>query len=242
MEFYARQIIRSLSFLKTTRFSYEYNERFLRMKHILRWVSCTVPRPLMKTSLLLTVVQCACATNKDNVLLQTPAAHKLTSEYMISQSCASNVSGVQQLVTLTLAAVTETAKCYRDCMNKLMVLMDQSLDAQGPPELVSELWDEVVAMRVKVGDCKRRLQELSSFMEYVDKLATSAAETAYMGGAENMSTVLCETINSVHAKLASEYEETKALEKSFLKHQELFINKACELEKLMNKRHEGGTC
>ena len=43
-------------------------------------------------------------------------------------------------------------------MNKLMVLMDQSLEAQGSPDLVSELWDEVVAMRVKVGDCKKRLQ------------------------------------------------------------------------------------
>ena len=38
-------------------------------------------------------------------------------------------------------------------------------------------------------------------MEFVDKLATSAAETAFMGGAEHMSTVLCETINSAHAKV-----------------------------------------
>jgi hypothetical protein len=38
-------------------------------------------------------------------------------------------------------------------------------------------------------------------MEYVDKLATSAAETAYLGGAEHMSTVMCETLNSAHAKV-----------------------------------------
>jgi hypothetical protein len=38
-------------------------------------------------------------------------------------------------------------------------------------------------------------------MEYVDKLATSAAETAYIGGAEHMSTIMCETLNSAHAKV-----------------------------------------
>ncbi|KAJ9597600.1 hypothetical protein L9F63_011545 [Diploptera punctata] len=235
MAWYGQLVIRSLSFINC--FGKKYSKRILEMKHICEW-----SRPLMKTSLLFTVVHCSCASNKDNVLLQTPAAHKLTSEYMISQSCASTVSGAQHLLTLTLAAITDTTKCYRECMNQLMVLMDQSLDAQGNPELVSELWDEVVAMRIKVGDCKRKLQELSSFMEYVDKLATSAAETAFMGGAEHMSTVLCETINSAHAKLASEYEETKALEKSFLKHQEIFVSRACELEKEMNKRHETGTC
>lgn len=45
------------------------------------------------------------------------------------------------------------------------------------------------------------IQELSSFMEYVDKLATSAAETAYIGGAEHLSTIMCETLNSAHAKV-----------------------------------------
>ena len=38
-------------------------------------------------------------------------------------------------------------------------------------------------------------------MEYVDKLATSAAETAYIGGAEHMSTIMCETLNSANAKV-----------------------------------------
>jgi len=38
-------------------------------------------------------------------------------------------------------------------------------------------------------------------MEYVDKLATSAAETAYIGGAEHMSTIMCETLNSAHVKV-----------------------------------------
>jgi hypothetical protein len=49
------------------------------------------------------------------------------------------------------------------------------------------------------------LQELTSFMEYVDKLATSAAETAFLGGAEHMSTVMCESLNSAHAKVKRFY-------------------------------------
>jgi hypothetical protein len=42
-------------------------------------------------------------------------------------------------------------------------------------------------------------------MEYVDKLATSAAETAFLGGAEHMSTVMCESLNSAHAKVKRFY-------------------------------------
>jgi hypothetical protein len=42
-------------------------------------------------------------------------------------------------------------------------------------------------------------------MEFVDKLATTAAETAYLGGAEHMSTIMCETINSAHEKVKHIY-------------------------------------
>jgi hypothetical protein len=42
-------------------------------------------------------------------------------------------------------------------------------------------------------------------MEYVDKLATAAAETAYLGGAEHMSTVMCEAVNSAHEKVKHFY-------------------------------------
>lgn len=45
------------------------------------------------------------------------------------------------------------------------------------------------------------LQELTSFMEYVDKLATSAAETAFLGGSEHISSIMCESLNSAHAKV-----------------------------------------
>lgn len=43
-------------------------------------------------------------------------------------------------------------------MDQLMCTMDECLLVQGPEAVSLELWDQVVAMRVKVGDCKRRLQ------------------------------------------------------------------------------------
>jgi hypothetical protein len=43
-------------------------------------------------------------------------------------------------------------------MELLMSTMDECLLVQGPEAISLELWDEVVAMRMKVGDCKRRLQ------------------------------------------------------------------------------------
>jgi hypothetical protein len=43
-------------------------------------------------------------------------------------------------------------------MEQLMCTMDECLLVQGPQAVSLELWDEVVAMRVKVGECKQRLQ------------------------------------------------------------------------------------
>jgi hypothetical protein len=43
-------------------------------------------------------------------------------------------------------------------MEQLMCLMDECLLVQGPETAYPELWDQVVAMRAEVGDCKRRLQ------------------------------------------------------------------------------------
>jgi hypothetical protein len=44
--------------------------------------------------------------------------------------------------------------------------MDECLLTQGPEAASSELWDEVVAMRVKVEDCKKRLQVIYYLCHY----------------------------------------------------------------------------
>ncbi|XP_069693738.1 diablo IAP-binding mitochondrial protein-like isoform X2 [Periplaneta americana] len=229
-----RLIFHTMYVARSTFFQYKIPRYILKLPNtnMRRASSC------LKTSLFFTVAQCAYPVDKDNKLIQPPSPHTLTNEYMISQACTSSITATQQLLTVTLSAIIDTAKSYRECMERLMSLMDDSLQVQGSMALQSDVWDQVVAMRIKVGDCKKKLQELSSFMEYVDKLATSAAETAYLGGAEHMSTVMCETINSAHAKLAVEYEKTKAVEKDFLKQQETFVKRACDIEKELKKREE----
>ncbi|XP_021916115.1 uncharacterized protein LOC110828094 isoform X2 [Zootermopsis nevadensis] len=192
----------------------------------------------VKTSLFFMFVQCDFPLEKDNKLKQAPSSHEMTHEYLIRQASTSTISATQQLLTLTFAAISDTSKMYRECMEQLMSLMDQSLQVQSAGSAHSELWDQVIEMRMKVRDCKQRLEELTSFMEYVDKLATSAAETAYLGGAEHMSTVMCETMNSAHAKLALECDKTRDTENEFLKQQENFIRRTCELEEGLKGREK----
>lgn len=52
-------------------------------------------------------------------------------------------------------------------MEKLMCLMDESLQVNGVDEAYAELWDQVVAMRIKVGDCKQRLQVKNCYISVV---------------------------------------------------------------------------
>jgi hypothetical protein len=52
-------------------------------------------------------------------------------------------------------------------MEKLMCLMDESLQVNGVDDAYTELWDEVVAMRIKVGDYKQRLQVKNCYISVV---------------------------------------------------------------------------
>jgi hypothetical protein len=52
-------------------------------------------------------------------------------------------------------------------MEKLMRLMDESLQVNGVDDAYAELWDQVVAMRIKVGDCKQRLQVKNCYISVV---------------------------------------------------------------------------
>jgi len=46
-------------------------------------------------------------------------------------------------------------------------------------------------------------QELVSLMNYVEKMITSTAETAFLAGAEQSSTLMCERLNSALEKVFS---------------------------------------
>lgn len=46
-------------------------------------------------------------------------------------------------------------------------------------------------------------QEFVSLMDYVEKLVTSAAETAFLAGAEPASTLMCERLNSALTKVTN---------------------------------------
>lgn len=241
MALWKRFLFRSLTSTQYMSFSFEPKIPLNLQKFTFQQPSNNHKRRVLhcvKASLIFSIAHCASPLEEKDKLTQAPSPQKLTSEYLISQASTSTVSTTQQLLTLTLAAISDTAKMYRESMEQLMCTMDECLLIQGPEAASAELWDQVVAMRVKVEDCKQRLQELTSFMEYVDKLATSAAETAFLGGAEHMSTVMCESLNSAHAKLAAEYDKTRAKETELLKQQENFVRRSCEIEKELKRRQE----
>ncbi|XP_067011467.1 uncharacterized protein [Anabrus simplex] len=151
------------------------------------------------------------------------------------ESVAANPCSRRSLLTYTKAAALcsvvhcaavadETPKklqVFVKAMEAMLGLMEQSLLIGNAPQ--PELWDEVVAMRAVIDENKKILVELNSFMEYVTRMATSAAEAAYLAGAEFASTTMCERINSAAKVMAEQTEKNKKLENEYLSMQEYFI-------------------
>ncbi|XP_067011466.1 diablo IAP-binding mitochondrial protein isoform X1 [Anabrus simplex] len=174
-----------------------------------------------KAAALCSVVHCAAVADETPKKLQIPQPNTLSHEHLIRQACAVTVDSTSQLLTQTMVAIVEVSSSYRKAMEAMLGLMEQSLLIGNAPQ--PELWDEVVAMRAVIDENKKILVELNSFMEYVTRMATSAAEAAYLAGAEFASTTMCERINSAAKVMAEQTEKNKKLENEYLSMQEYFI-------------------
>ncbi|CAG2061338.1 unnamed protein product [Timema podura] len=178
-----------------------------------------VIRTGMKTALLLSV-QCHtredCKCDKTLQPVQIPGLDKVSHEALIRQACAGTLETSSQLITFTTTAILDTAHKYRDSMNRLMNLLEESMDPNVSEHYKSSLNDRIVEVRVESAELRNcllvssvgryRLQcpldEMSGFMDHVTKLATASAEIAYLAGAEYVSTSMCERINSANKEVS----------------------------------------
>lgn len=155
----------------------------------------------------------------------------MTHEALIRQACTLTAHSSSQLLTQVLIAINDTSQEYRKAMSDLMVLLEESLllltnSKISPLDEVEEL---IVQQRTVVDEQRKILLELVSLMNYVEKMITSTAETAFLAGAEQSSTLMCERLNSALDKVGEECAANKNSEEELLKLQEAYVIKLGEL-------------
>lgn len=119
--------------------------------------------------------------------------NSLEHEFLIRQATTVNVNAASQLLTVTIVAIQDTSERLRKALTREIALVQQAMEwGDGTPP---EHWDDLVAIRGTLTDLKHNLCILLSYMDYVEKVATSAAEISYLSGNLVASDALCERID-----------------------------------------------
>uniref|UniRef100_A0A0A9YGY3 Direct IAP-binding protein with low pI n=1 Tax=Lygus hesperus TaxID=30085 RepID=A0A0A9YGY3_LYGHE len=161
-------------------------------------------------TLAFTVAFCSSSPNlKPLELKQDPA--QFSHKFLIQQASSVVTSATSQLLTQSVVAIIDTVEKYRLTVLELIQLVESREQIKGG-EIADELSELITGSRLKANDLKSQLLELQAFMEYVEKLVTSAAETAFLAGAEYSSTSLSERMHSAQIQVRESLKSLQNLE------------------------------
>ncbi|XP_045454509.1 uncharacterized protein LOC123663910 [Melitaea cinxia] len=164
-------------------------------------------------------------------------ANGLEHEFLIKQATTVNVNAATQLLTVTLVAIQDTSERLRDALTKEICLIKQALewgDEGTPPQH----WDQLVAVRGALCDLKHNLRTLFSYMDYAEKLATTAAEISYLSGNIVASDAICERIDHACRACNTQKQLTHELQQESLELQQQAIISSPHLEEKLKNNSE----
>ncbi|XP_046972252.1 uncharacterized protein LOC124538997 [Vanessa cardui] len=153
----------------------------------------------------------------------------LEHDFLIRQATTVNVNAATQLLTVTLIAIQDTSERLREALTSEICLIKQALewgDNGTPPHH----WDQLVAVRGSLCDLKHNLRTLFSYMDYAEKLATTAAEISYLSGNVVASDAICERIDHACRACNTQKQLTHELQQESLELQQQAIISAPHLE------------
>ncbi|KAF4521830.1 hypothetical protein B566_EDAN003704 [Ephemera danica] len=220
----------------------------------LGWTSFTLPllRKLLKLHTVHT--QCtnsSCNTNKYTyhyqkdimicgyqrcrsmaaILKKLPQPESLSPKQMLEQSCIGVVAASVQLLQITTAAVLIASASYRKAMEAEMLLLKQSLEFVNVEFMQEGYNDLLIVARAEIQQTQKDLQELLGFMEYVEKTASSTAETSFLVGAEYSSLSLSDVLFDAQKRVAEQRVHTQSLETELRALQQQLVLKSQQKKK-----------
>ncbi|XP_075233928.1 uncharacterized protein LOC142331751 [Lycorma delicatula] len=162
----------------------------------------------------------------------------LTHRHLIQQACSESVHTATRLLTQTLVAIKDIGKLYRESMEDLINLLNESLQRTKNNIDVNDLNDSLVATRSRVEELNKSIIQLTSLMEYVEKLVKSTADTAFIAGADTVCNAMCERLQFAQNELSEDKVKNKKLEEEYLMLQKHLIESEMKENGDKNKQEE----
>ncbi|KAJ8709181.1 hypothetical protein PYW07_009007 [Mythimna separata] len=175
------------------------------------------------------LITTACCDDKRKEIDVIYDTDSLEHDFMIRQATTSNVNAASQLLTVTLVAIQDTSERLREVLSREICLVKQALewgDENTPPQH----WDQLVAVRGTLCDLTHNLHTLLSYMDYAEKIATVAAEIAYLSGNIAASDAICERIDHACRACNSQKQLTHELQQESLELQQQAILSSPQLQ------------
>ncbi|KAL3841326.1 hypothetical protein ACJMK2_019488 [Sinanodonta woodiana] len=154
----------------------------------------------------------AVAVVQEKPKLQMPDPSKLSTEYLIKSASMATVDSASALLTQTTVAFVQAEKEYAQALFALAVLIEYRLKILGDETEESRIWSLIIEARALVSQAKLKKDNLELLMSIVKNLMTSAAEAAYLSGAEYAGISAGERLHSAerHVAAMSESEAARA--------------------------------
>ncbi|XP_033331585.1 uncharacterized protein LOC117223425 [Megalopta genalis] len=150
-------------------------------------------------------------TVNDKLNLQPADITKLTVEYMIQQSIADSMDNATKTLSVAYMSVMRISDEYKSLLNKLISLLKDTLEYQ----VNDEHWDLVLEMRSEVQTMKEKLNKLTVYIQYVQRLAVAASDLSYLSGMDNLYFSLSGQIENIAKSVQQEIDHIAILEEEY---------------------------
>ncbi|XP_077264470.1 uncharacterized protein LOC143898698 [Temnothorax americanus] len=163
-------------------------------------------------------------SENDKLKLVPPDVNKLTHEYMIKQSALDAANSVTQTLTVTYTAIVDLSVEYRTLLNELISLLEEIIihnvsDAHA---------DLIVELRNEMQERKEKITRLTTYMDYVHKMAVASAELCYMCEMDSLTGTLQRRIDDALDRVKTEINRNAELERAYRLIQEQSIKSSKE--------------
>ncbi|XP_076662074.1 uncharacterized protein LOC143365614 [Halictus rubicundus] len=158
-------------------------------------------------------------TVNDKLNLEPPDIKKLTVEYMIQQSIVGSINNATQTLNVAYMAIMRISSEYKSLLNTLITLLNETLEYH----VKDEHWDLIVETRSEVQSKKEKLNKLTGYIQYVQRLVVAASDLSYLSDMDNLSFSLSTQIENIEKSIQEEIERIAVLEQEYCDIQEKCI-------------------
>ncbi|XP_078038365.1 uncharacterized protein LOC144470745 [Augochlora pura] len=195
------------------------------LRHVVRTLLKRVTPAMYATSFLFeNQLESKRPTANDKLNLQPADITKLTVEYMIQQSIADSMDNATKTLSVAYMAVMRVSSEYKTLLSRLISLLRDTLEYN----VNDEHWDLVVETRSEVQTAKEKLDKLTIYIQYVQRLAVAASDLSYLSGMENAYSLLSGQVENIAKSVQQEIDYIATLEKEYSIIQEKCIRSESE--------------